>query len=90
MDVVKYLAEKGASLSVTNESGNTPIHEAASLDIVKYLIEKGANFNTVNRNGFTLFHVAAANGKLDVVKYLVEEKETNLEDKDDNRNAPSS
>jgi len=88
LDVVEYLVEKGANLSVTNKSGNTPMYEAMSFDIVKYFAEKGANINAVNKNGFTLLHVAAANGNLDVVKYLIEEKGTNIDAKDKNGNSP--
>ncbi|KAF5333035.1 hypothetical protein D9758_017228 [Tetrapyrgos nigripes] len=51
------------------------------LDIVKYLVEKGAYVNAKGGEyGFPL-HAAAYMGRLDVVKYFVEEKSVDVNGK---------
>jgi hypothetical protein len=48
------------------------------LRIIRWLIETGANCNTVDNNGWTpLFH-AANNGRLDIVRMLVEKGQASL------------
>lgn len=42
--------------------------------MVKLLIEAGANINIQDESGNTPLHYSAANGKKDVVKYLLENK----------------
>jgi ankyrin repeat protein len=46
--------------------------------VLKYLVEKGADAKDANKDGDTSLHRAAENGKLDVVKYLVEEKDADV------------
>ena len=48
---------------------------AEDLDIVKFLLENGANLNARSNNGWTLLHFASANYSLEVVQFLVEEKD---------------
>ncbi|WP_353280506.1 ankyrin repeat domain-containing protein [Wolbachia endosymbiont (group B) of Silvanus unidentatus] len=72
-DMVKLLIDKGADIDAKDEDGNTPLYVAVirELDIVKHLIDKGADVNTKNKYGVTALHVAAYDGKLNVVKCLV-------------------
>ena len=42
--------------------------------MVKLLIEAGANINIQDESGNTPLHYSAANGKKDVVKYLLDNK----------------
>ncbi|WP_265036680.1 ankyrin repeat domain-containing protein [Wolbachia endosymbiont (group A) of Anomoia purmunda] len=71
-DIAVYLVEKGA-----NASDNI-LHEASNLDIVRHFIAKGANINATKENGETFLHIAAIDGKLEIVQYLVEEKNFNI------------
>ena len=60
--------------SPRNNSGYTPLHEAAlrgHLDIVKYLFDRIKNKNPRNDLGTTPLHEAAKEGHIDVVKYIV-------------------
>ena len=65
-------------------------------DAVKYedlsevldLINQGVSVNVKDRNGQTLLHCAAINGKLKVVKYLVEKKHADVNVKDDSGMVP--
>ncbi len=80
LEVVKYLVGRGASLTLNSNSGDTPLHYAATghLAVVKYLVEKGARASgPTNNRGETPLYNAVRNGHLAVVKYLVE-KGTNV------------
>jgi|EP01047_Picozoa_sp_COSAG01_P051989 ankyrin repeat protein len=51
MDTTRLLVEHGASLSVTEHHGNTPLHVAAShhmAEAVSYLLSKGADPERTN------------------------------------------
>jgi ankyrin repeat protein len=92
VDVVKYLVERGADISVTDEYGEAPLFDAVcsgNLGVVKYLVEeKGLNVNIKANDGTTpLFKAAAWSGKLEVVKYLVE-KGADVNAKDNNGETP--
>jgi hypothetical protein len=57
------------------------LHEAAQngdLKAMKELIDKGANVKAINKYGQTALHLAALYGKLEVVKYLIEEQNVNV------------
>jgi ankyrin repeat protein len=85
LDIFKFLIEKlGGDLSIRDERGLSPIHEALSqfrsvdnsVAVLTYLLsQKGVNINSPN--GSTLFHLACQNVNklpLDVFKFLIENK----------------
>ena len=76
IEIVKCLIEIGALLDVQNVKGITPLHIAiyTSAQIAKLFIDKGANVNArlTDKGGYTPLHCAAANGSLEIVKFLVE------------------
>ena len=45
-----------------------------AITVMKYLIEKGANVDSTSDNKSSLLHFAAAASTLEMVKYLVEER----------------
>jgi hypothetical protein len=49
-----------------------------ALEDIRHLIEKGADAGEICNKGFTLLTWAAKNGKLDIVKYFVEECGINI------------
>ena len=58
------------------------------LDVIKVFVEKGADVKAADSDGKTPLHLAAYNGKLDVVKYLVEEKGADVKAADNNGDTP--
>jgi ankyrin repeat protein len=69
----------------------TPFKTAISngyLDVIKVFLEKGADANAADIRGDTPLHWAAANGKLGVVKYLVEEKDADANAANEDGNTP--
>jgi len=56
MSLTTLFIAKGADVNVRNESGATPLHEAARRgykEIVEFLIEKGAQINAKDEDGMT-------------------------------------
>lgn len=90
LDIVKLLVDHGADLEqileFTDGSTVTPVITAAgcgSKHILEYLIAKGANLNYQNSKGETALIRAAANGRIDNVKLLIDNKANkSLKDKD--------
>ena len=76
IEMVTYLAEKGADPNATSQYGTTVLHEAAksgNLKLVQYLVKKwGADPTATDEDDWTVLHSAAMSGSLDVVQYLVE------------------
>ncbi|XP_028417225.1 uncharacterized protein LOC114541509 [Dendronephthya gigantea] len=65
-DIVKYLVENGADVNSTDFDERSVLHSA---------VTESAAVNAINRkntNGSTVLHSAVAKGKLEIVKYLVE------------------
>ena len=76
-EAIKYLIENGSIVDSKNKFGDTPLHLASSyggLEGVKCLIENGAQVDAQNEYGRTPLHIAvmAKRGKLEVVKFLIE------------------
>ncbi|CAG8527492.1 2959_t:CDS:10 [Diversispora eburnea] len=95
--IVKFLLQKGASVHMRDIFGHTPLFEAARnkhKNVIKLLRETGdvellQHFITagmdINRTGFdhrTALHHAVAEGRVNVVKYLLSLPEINFETKD--------
>jgi ankyrin repeat protein len=82
---VQWLYNKGSKINTTNDFGNTPLSEAASIgniEVCKFLIEKGADHKVRDEEEGTALSTAAINNKIDVVKLLLElvKSEENLAD----------
>lgn len=76
VDVVKVLLARQAKVDAANDSGATPLHDAATtgkLEIARMLIGKGAPVNLKDKEtGATPLHQAASWGHLEVVELLLE------------------
>ena len=72
---VEALLKRGASVSVVDKAGWTPLHFAtffsADTQVMKALLDAGANVNAQNDRGITALYFAAATGHEDQVKFLL-------------------
>jgi ankyrin repeat protein len=71
---VHCLLKLGADINTTNESGETPLFNAAQLGYLEmccFLLEHGANPQIADYQGDTALSFAAEYGKLSVVKLLL-------------------
>ena len=57
VEIFEYLVSAGADVNATNQSGLTPLHEAArwnwNIEVVKFLVSKGANVYARDNTGKT-------------------------------------
>ena len=81
--VVEYLITQGLDPLQKNSFGVIPADAAVvagHLSVVKYLKERGyCNFYSANKQGLMAIHLACTKGKIDIVKYLVEECKVDIE-----------
>lgn len=80
------LVEQGSNLHEANDKGYTALHFACrlgSVAIVRFLLQHGARTDVVTRtSNSTPLHYAAANGKTDAVRMLIDFKaDVNAKDK---------
>ncbi|BET30758.1 hypothetical protein wCauBTS_13650 [Wolbachia pipientis] len=92
LDIVKYLVDKWAILEIKYNDGrtfscNTSLDSASDLvnsyfDTMKCLVGKENSLEVKDNSGKTPLHCAASNGKLDIVKYFVDEEKIDASIKD--------
>lgn len=84
VQTVEYLLAQGAKMQARSHLGNGPLHYAAkagALNVLKFLIENkklspmalnnGNRWQGINNAGYDALMIAAQNGRLEVVRYLV-------------------
>ncbi|MEX2939978.1 ankyrin repeat domain-containing protein [Serratia fonticola] len=79
LDMVKYLTEQGADIRATDRADVYHSVKSAVMgknaEVVKYLHERlkdDVDWDAVEQDGETLFMVAAVDGRLEVVKYILQ------------------
>jgi ankyrin repeat protein len=75
LGVTRLLIERGANINATGYDGNTALHYAAEEgyeEVATLLFHKGAHTNTGNDYGATPLMRACANGRLGLVKMLLQ------------------
>lgn len=79
LDMVQYLTEQGADIRATDRADVYHSVKSAVMgknaEVVKYLHERlkdDVDWNAVEQDGETLFMVAAVDGRLEVVKYILQ------------------
>ncbi|MBX9791034.1 MAG: ankyrin repeat domain-containing protein [Pirellulales bacterium] len=73
LPAIKAFIDAGADINARNESGNSPLHEAAirgATDVVKLLLDKGADETARNNDGHTAADVAASRQHNDVANLI--------------------
>lgn len=72
-EVLKALVQNGAELSIQDDAGNTPVHEAVSNPhALKILLQAGARVNTQNNSGDVPLHTAAEWCEPEAIELLVD------------------
>jgi ankyrin repeat protein len=71
--ISELLVKAKADVSKLNYYGKSPLHIAAvkSVQMCTILVTGGANANVLTSSGDTPLHLSAANGAIDIVKYLL-------------------
>jgi ankyrin repeat protein len=83
--IIRYLLERGASVSAQDSSGSTPLHEAVRYgraEIVSLLLEKGANPNALDSLGKTPLLLIIPRGIQEEIYSMLLEKGANPAAKD--------
>ena len=71
-------------LSGINNEAYLEAIRAGNLALVKRCIDKGAKANGANDDGLTALHIASGNDHLEIVKFLIETYDVDMEAKDNN------
>ena len=85
LDICRLLLDKGAQLEAKDRYGNTPLHRAADrghVEIVRLLCDRGSDVEARDISGWRPLHDAASNGRITVVKELVEERNAEINARD--------
>jgi ankyrin repeat protein len=75
VEVVKFLAGRGADVDARDANGVRPLHSVASrghLEAAGVLLDRGASVEARMSDGSTPLHLAAANGHADLAALLVD------------------
>ncbi|XP_050515010.1 ankycorbin-like [Diabrotica virgifera virgifera] len=74
LEIIKYLKEQGANLSVSKKDKSTLVHTAAecgALEVLRYLLEDcKMDIMVSDVNGNLPAHMAAYSGKVEILRYL--------------------
>ena len=86
LDICRLLLDKGAKVEAKNSDGWTPLHYAARndhIEIVRLLCDRGADVEACSNDGRRPLHTAAMNGRISVVKELIEERNAEINARDE-------
>jgi ankyrin repeat protein len=84
--ICRLLIDKGAQLEAKDSIGCTPLHWAAvqgHVEIVRLLCDRGADVEACTNDGSRPLQTAASNGHISVVKELIEERNAEINARDD-------
>ena len=92
LDTVVALGNSGVDLSISDESGATPLMLAALGGHGEVVSELLLKFNCPlqrnNKNGLTVLHYACAGGSVSLVQTLIREHKADVHARDDTNNTP--
>ncbi|XP_050406124.1 uncharacterized protein LOC126821692 [Patella vulgata] len=84
LEIVKYLIDElNINVNTRGFENQTPLMNCiwssiCPLDKIKLLVENEANIDTMDINNDKIIHVACKNGELEIVKYLIDELNINV------------
>ena len=84
--ICRLLIDKGAQLEAKSGGSRTPLHGAARhghVDIVRLLCDRGADVEARDNGGRRPLHRAAYNDHISVVKELIEDRNAEINARDD-------
>ena len=84
--ICRLLLDKGAQMEAKNVHGSTPLHFAAyqgHVEIVRLLCDRGSDVEARHNDEWRPLHVAAWSGHISVVKELIEERNAEINERDD-------
>ncbi|KAF5614061.1 1-alkyl-2-acetylglycerophosphocholine esterase [Fusarium sp. NRRL 25303] len=85
--LVALLLKKGADTEAPQYQGATPLDDAVQhIAAVKVLLEYGAKTQVKNKDGWTPLHTAVVEGTTDVLKFLLTQDKSNIDDTEENEN----
>ena len=70
-EVVRFLLENGADVSVADACGRTPVHLCTEAEILQLLRDSGADLRQTDNDGRLLWHFAAANNDILLLRMLL-------------------
>ena len=85
LDICRFLIDKGAQVNALDWNKRTPLHWAAihgSVEIVRLLCDHGTDVKLKNTAGWRPLHYAAIWGRISVVKELIEERNAEINARD--------
>ena len=85
--ICRLLLDKGAQLETKDRNDSTPLHYASyngQVEIVRLLCDRGADVEACDDIGWRPLHNAAREGHLSVVKELIEERNADINARDNN------
>lgn len=86
-EVKRLLKADPNLLESQNEFGLTPLNQAAfsgDTEIFRYLLVQGADITTSDNDASNLLHNACAGGHMEIIKFLIEEKNFDINAADNN------
>lgn len=89
--VVRRLLDLGSDPDTRDDEKVTALHDAANhgfVDTANWILYYGGHINIQDKDGFTPLHIAAANGRFEMVKLLVEAENININSRDRNLSTP--
>jgi ankyrin repeat protein len=75
VEVVRFIANRGADINIRDANNRTALHlaaESGSVDIIKLLLDKGMSADLTNTNDARPLHVSVQFGHFEATKTLVE------------------
>jgi len=86
VEVVQFLVEHSADLTVQDNHGWSPLHSAAfkgHVEVAQFLVQHGADPSAQKKDGQSPLHLAALNGHMKIAQLLVEHgADLTVQDKD--------
>jgi hypothetical protein len=70
--IASLLLSRGSNPNVADNGGYSVLHRVDNLEIAKELVQYGADINAVSESGYSVVESLAEEGKMDIVKYLLD------------------